>query len=304
MTEGNAKKIVGITREELSDILTSTFESHRGQGYFYNDADYDDPASYVIIYDKFLSRFDDDQRRLIEGQINTKMSEPSVHRIMDQGCGHANTLREITLRFGGQYSAGSFFGYGVSANLEAMWLGHKEQDPDLTEETRKLVENHGIHSFSSYRRDEDTNVHFFGIEDDIYRVMKDFPYELDLVISDNTYFHLVAPWMALKRTVDKLSLGGVAMVRTILESGVDHISQRPISREILLTLLQRDNPDYEIFSSSPESRHPVLTLIKKGKADFKTNIHLSLVSEGEHRYIRSFYSTNLQRDDLIAIDTF
>ena len=55
MTEDIAKPIlVGMTRGELEDKLASAFEYHRGRGYFHNDANYDDPTSYVIMTNFFL----------------------------------------------------------------------------------------------------------------------------------------------------------------------------------------------------------------------------------------------------------
>ena len=219
---------------------------------------------------------------------------------MDQGCGHANTLRKITHRFGRKYPAGKFFGYGVSGDLESMWLGHKKGDWDLTTEERELIERHGIHPFDSYG---ESNARFFGIEEDIHKVMKNFPYELDLVVSDNTYFHLLAPWMALKHTADRLSVGGVAMIRTI-PFDVDHILQSSISQNKLLRLLRRNNPDYEIISPPPEKDRRLLAVVKRAKTEFKTDIHISIVSEGDSRSVRSFYSRNPRRQNLVAIDMF
>ena len=90
------KKLIGITQPELEQQLAEFFEYNRGKGYFYCDANYDDPDLHQNIYDRLLSRFDNDQRRMIEDQVEFQMSKPGVHRIMDQGCGHANTLRKTT----------------------------------------------------------------------------------------------------------------------------------------------------------------------------------------------------------------
>jgi len=305
MTEVRTERvIVGITREELDNLLASIFEQHRKSGYFYNDCGGRCDPDWINTYDKILSKFDNEQKEFIENLVKSKMSLPGIHRIMDQGCAHANSLRELTERFVKEYPTNHFEGYGVSGSLKDMWLGSREWDREITPEQAKLMEKHGIHPFVSYRDEEERNVRFFGIEDDIHKVMKDFPYELDLVISDNTYFHLVAPWLALRRTADRLSVGGVILVRTCFTSGVDYTSGRLMSNETILRNLRGDNPEYQIVNSSPNKSHPTIAVIKTREVEFKTNQYLSLVSEGSHRYIRSFYSRDNPRLDCIAIDTF
>jgi len=298
--EKSKRTIIGLTRKELEGLLSYSFEDHRGRGYFYNDINFDDHASYEIIYDKLISHFAVDERETLETQIESQMSKPVLLRIMDQGCGYATTLSRITHRFAAKNMGGQFLGYGVSGDLKVMSLGFKKSRFELTEEEKTLIEKYGIHPFNTYRHD---NVQFFGIEDDLHQVMGSFPYNLDLVLSDHTYFHLIAPWLALKRTADRLTVGGVAMIRTLFQLGVRTFSHDQIKDEEFLGILEEENPGYELLSSHCRG-HRTLAVIKREDVTFKTNLHLGLVIDGKYKYLNSFYSKNPTGKDLIAVDTF
>ncbi|MDO8655826.1 MAG: hypothetical protein Q7K45_01180 [Nanoarchaeota archaeon] len=296
-------KIVGIRKSELEERLATSFKSVLGRGYFYMDCG-GRHMPWKNIYDKILSAFEDSKRETIEEAVAQKMSLPGIHRIMDQGCGHAQSLRETTLTFVRKYPDNEFLGYGITGCLGDVWLGGKVFDFQETPEQRKSVKEYGIHSFQERGR----NYQFFGIENDIHTIMKKFPYEVDLIFSDNTYFHLVAPWLALKRTVDKLNVGGVAMVRTLFNAKVHTFSYQEIDEEDIVNNLRQDNPHYEILSPTPGMDHRVLTIIKRGEAPFKTHQYLAGVEQksfDDTRYInaRNFYSPTLLRSPFLPIDT-
>ncbi len=292
-----------ITQAELEKTLASVFESHRGKGYYYMDHDHDHPMRETA-YDLLLSYFDDNQRRVIESQIQRTMSQIGTRRIMDQGCDHANSLSMITRRFSEQYPENEYHGYGVSGSLNDMWLEERTWENDMTIQQEELLRDHRIYSFKSWN-DRAENAQFFGIEDDIHKVMKRFPFPLDLVFSDNTYFHLFMPWLAMKRTADKLAVGGVALIRTLFQFPVDSATGRPMSDHSLVELLGKDNPEYEIISSNPERSRRVLAVVKNGDAEFKTNQYICSVetAECDSKSIRTFYSKKQQPVDFLAIDT-
>ena len=293
----------GMTNVDLESMLKSAFSHHLGRGYFYNDCNFDDPSSYVIIYDKILSQFGS-LRGVVEGKIFQQMSHEGVHRVMDQGCAHAVTLSRLLPRFSEQFPCGQFEGYGVSAHLKAMWLGRLKREYDFTDEEKSLFTENGIQPFWAYdNRYAQSNIHYFGIERDIHQVMKHFPFPLDLVISDNTYFHLVAPWMALKRTADCLAIGGVAIIRTLFIRKLRYMSGRKMSDSQYLHLLHKSNPDYEIIHSSLDDVHPVLAVIRHGNSAFRTHLHCgNVVHEG--KYLCEVYSRNMQKDDLLSLDNY
>src|SRR3989344_4190881 len=110
MADNRTKKVLlGMTRQKLEEMLVSSFEHHRGRGYFHMDYDYGE-FSWVNAYDRLLSSFDQNQREVLENQVKAVMAQPGIHRIMDQGCAHANTLREVTRRFSKEYYHGKFEG--------------------------------------------------------------------------------------------------------------------------------------------------------------------------------------------------
>ncbi len=298
MTNHRIKRIrSAITSVELDEHLKEVFESHQGKGYLYMDHDHGQPMRETA-YDRLLLYFDDNQREIIEAQIQRTMSQSGTHRIMDQGCGHANSLSAMTRRFSKKYPENEYHGYGVSASLEDMWLGHRTWEDDMTPQQEELLKDHEIYSFESWN-DQPEKVSFFGIEDDLHNVMERFPFPLDLVFSDHTYFHLLLPWLALKRTADKLAVGGVAMIRTAFTYKVSSDSGRQMSERSLVKLLQRDNLDYNIISPTSFGMHRVLAIIKNKETKFRTNQYVALVDDYA---VESFYSRKPQPADFLAID--
>ncbi|MBI2102406.1 hypothetical protein HYT55_01085 [Candidatus Woesearchaeota archaeon] len=289
-----------FTRDELEQTLASVFESHRGQGYAYMDHDYDRPMTETA-YDRLISYFDDDRRKLITSRVQETLSRAGTHHLMDQGCGHANSLNMVARRFARQFPQNEYRGYGVSASLEDMWLGQRAwEDDEMIEDDDKLLEKHNVCPFRSWD-DEKENVRFFGIEEDVHKMMEQFPYPLDLVFSDNTYFHLFMPWLALKRTADKLAVGGVAVIRTLFQFSVDSTTGRPMSERSLVELLEKDNPDYHILSSDLQRGRRVLAILKNGEAQFRTNQHICRIEtlqRGGYKYVGTFYSRKPQAHSL------
>ncbi len=279
------RSIVGITAEELEEKLASRFRNAVSWDvYGYLDYGLANDPNWKNTFDKLLRLFEDEKRRIIENQIDRTMSELGVHRIMDQGCGYANSLRDLTQRFSAAYPQSEFEGYGVSASRKDMQL----EQIELQRKKRQMPS-------------------FFGIEEDIHTVMKTFPHQLDLVISDHMYLHLVAPWLALKRTADKLIAGGVALLRTV-PLDVKYLSQQPMDSAELVELLKQDNPDYTIlisddmFVAKRELGWRVLAIIKQAEVPFVTNQYLAFVQEGYNRDVCSFYARQPVRNDLLSID--
>jgi len=290
-TMTDESKIVEIRKSELEERLAAAFRSEREGGYGYMDCG-GRHHPWKNIYYKILSAFESGERQTIEKAVTQRMSVPGIHRIVDQGCGHAQSLRETTITLAQKYPENEFLSYGITGCLKDVWLGGKVFDFAETPEQRELVQKYGIHSFQERGR----NYQFLGIEDDIHSVMKQFPYEVDLIFSDNTYFHLVSPWLALKCTADKLSVGGVALIRTIFNSYVYDSSYQRIEEEKIVNTLQQHNPHYEIISPTPGMDHRVLAIIKRGEAPFKTHQYLAWVEEKtfdntRYRNVRTFYVT-------------
>lgn len=304
MADTENRIIVEMKLQELEERLASAFESAKKIGGFYSDCGGRHHSNWRNIYDKILSAFDSSEQDIIEGTILQTMSQPGVHRIMDQGCGHAQSLLGITQKMASFYPDNEFLSYGITADLKEVWLGGKVFYFKETDEQRRLVKEYSIHSFQESGR----NYKFFGIEDDIHTVMKKCPYELDLIFSDNAYFHLVAPWLALKRTVDKLKVGGVAMVRTLFNATVHTFEDREMEEEEIVNNLRRNNPDYEILSPTAGQDHRVLVIIKREDIPFKTHQYLAWVDEKSfdknvYRNARTFYSTMPMQSLFLSIDT-
>ena len=299
MTNLPTKIIMKMQHSELEEILASAFESHREKGYFYMDCGGRHHGDWINIYDKILSSFNDDQRKFLEQQVQSTMSRPGIHRIMDQGCGHAQSLREVTVRLASHYPQNKFIGYGLSGSLKDIWLGGRKFDFHITSDQQRLIKVYGIQPF----QEKGENYEFFGVEDDLHTVMLRFPYLLDLVVSDNTYFHLAVPWLALKRTVDKLTMGGIALIRTLFNSKVNTFTQKVIADVQVLNNLRKDNVDYEVFSVNSKQDHRVLAIIKRGDNFFKTNLYLGWVEEEGYKKVKLFYSRKPQLN-LLAVDNF
>ncbi len=293
-----------FSAHDLDSRLVESFAGHLGRGYFYNDCNYDDPASYVIIYDKILAQFGSDRSK-IEEKIFNQISKGVVARVMDQGCAHGVTLSTLLRRFSTQFPTTRFEGYGVSADLKSMWLGRLKRDYEYSDAEKVLVTEKGIRPFSSYVcGEEEGPVRYFGIERDVHCVMKDFPFPLDLVISDNTYFHLVAPWLSLKRTVDSLAVGGVAMIRTLFVTQLRYMTGRIMGRGQYVDLLRRANPSFEIYHSSFRGHHPVLAVVRCDNVPFKTNVHIGRVVGVNTNYLHTFYSSRQVPDGLVSLDRY
>lgn len=243
-------------------------------------------------YTRLLSSFNPKVREYIETTIEKALSKGGTHRIMDQGCGQANSIREIIERFWLKYPENRFEGYGVSASLEDMSLAagtNSKEEIGFEEENKNR------------------NYCFNGIEEDVHQIMKCFPHPLDLVFSDKTYFHLVAPWLALKRTVDKLALGGVGIFGTLFPARVWGSALIELKDDILLYYLAKDNHrGYSLLSSGQnQSRcgHSVLAITKRKEVPFKTNMHLGMLWRGEKHFgIHPVYSREARYKDLLAVD--
>jgi len=304
MTDNQDKVIVEMKQQELDERLASAFESVRGRGYFYSDCGGRHHSNWKNTYDKILSAFECNEQKIIEEAVALRVLQPRVHRIMDQGCGHAQSLLELTLKLAQKYPENEFLGYGITGCLNDVWLGGRVFDFRITKEQQKLVQEHGIHSF----QERGKNYQFFGTENDIHKVMKQFPYELDVIFSDNTYFHLAAPWLALKQTMDKLSVGGIALIRTLFNSYIYNFSHQKMKEEEIVENLQEHNPHYEILSSTARMDHRVLAIIKRADTPFKTHHYLAWVDEKSfddqiYRNTITFYSKLSPPADFLAIDT-
>jgi len=153
-----------------------------------------------------------------------------------------------------------------------------------------------------------SNLKFFGVLQDVHQAMKDFPHPLDLVFSDHAYFHFMAPWLALKRTADKLSVGGVALIRTLLDGGnglVMDTNFKRIEPIDLIKSLREKNPNYNLLISDKRIDYRlVLGIIKKEDTPFKSNMYL--LDKGHRKpTLGSFnivYSDYFQ-PDLLSIDS-
>ncbi|PIN75824.1 hypothetical protein COV18_01430 [Candidatus Woesearchaeota archaeon CG10_big_fil_rev_8_21_14_0_10_37_12] len=291
-----------ITEDELVASFEAQFELHRGRSdYFYSDCGGRLSLDWQNVYEKLLDCFDPSQREQLENQVNSLFSQPGTHRIMDQGCGHAMSLNETTLRFAREHPNQHFEGYGLSTSIEDIWIGSKAEFNSLTSEEFDLLEKHGIRALKLLTAPENTA--FFGIEKDLHTALRNFPYNLDLVFSDNTYFHLVVPWMAAKHTAERLTRGGIALFRTIFQNRIIDTSTEPILEAELVKHLQDNNPGYEILTSSPRYGRLVLAIIKQKDSPFITNQHIGWKHNDSGRYLKTVYSEHLQKG-MIAIDDF
>ena len=176
-----------------------------------------------------------------------------------------------------------------------MHLGLKEWSSDFSDVDRDNLERYNIQPFM--RRYSPKNTRFFGIESDLHKTMKSFPYLLDLVFSDNTYFHLTVPWLALKRTFDRLNVGGVALVRTI------DLPNKWFNDELktkkFLSSLRDNNPSYKIFNA--KSGHEILGVIKNDDKPFITNLYVGKL-ERENDYNILTVMSDDSNDNLLRLD--
>ena len=294
-----------VTRSEVLGHLANSFEHARGRSYMYMDENYNAPWDHKNYFFDLLCSFPEKERVALEQQIDLQMASTGIKRIMDQGCARAKSLRKTTNHFADRFPYNRFFAYGLSGSLEDMDLGFLKEDDEIDEVEEISLNEFGIHPFDDYsKRDEEGKVRFFGIERDLHTAMKDFPFPLDLVITQNTYYHLSFPWMAFKHTADSLAVGGVAIVKSMPPFMIYDEQEKPIKIHSFLEYLQEDNLGYELVKSSYQDSHPLLAVIKRRDSPFRTHLHIGSVDRGEFKSYRTVYSRNLVRDDLIPIDFF
>lgn len=261
-----------ISREEIYRRLNEDFERHvKGRGYFHMDDGGRYYPSWVNEYDRLLGFFPRDIVSHIEGLVSSSMSRSGTHRIMQQGCGHASSLDFLLRRLAIRFPNSNFEGYAIGGDFNSLCLGLRDFDSDLTKEERRRKLEHGI--LPIMRRYSPSRVRYFFMERDIHQAMMDFPNQLDLVFSDNTYMHLTLPWLAMKRTIDKLAVCGVAVVRTIRLS--DRIQCIGLGKSNdFLDHLRRLNPSFRIYDAESGEGHAVVVVVKNEEKPFRTDLKM------------------------------
>ncbi|MBI4152797.1 hypothetical protein HY495_03740 [Candidatus Woesearchaeota archaeon] len=264
-------------------------------------------------FPRLLGYFDRQTRQFLEEKIFDHFDEQEKHqhtcRIMDQGCGVGNSIKEATFDY--EWMSGHsvlFEGYAVGGSLKQMTaLGRARRDTPPAEE---IMERPRIYHFPKPKPQYgvEQNVRLFGIAEDLHTVMKRFPYEVDLVFSDRTYMHLLAPWLAFKRTVERLAVGGVALVKT-LSAGqkLKNLSGKRVNDSFLLDQLREGNhPSYDLLSCSSGLNYgKTVAVIRNGSEPFRTDIYLGSIKNAWEREesIQCVYSKDEQQvAGLLAID--
>ncbi|MBS3169787.1 hypothetical protein J4210_04845 [Candidatus Woesearchaeota archaeon] len=311
--------LTGITEVELEQELAQEFDHIKDKKYTFFDQGFGEDERRRKIkhtFPRLLESFDRQTRQFLEDKIFDHFDEQEKQqqtcRIMDQGCGKAFSIRVATFdyEFMSRHTI-CFEGYAVGGALKQMTaLGRARRNTPPAEEKKTVPQ---IYHFPkpANRHGVEQNVRFYGIADDLHRVMKEFPYELDLVFSDMTYMHLLAPWLAFKRTVERLAVGGVALVRTLTnniysipERVVIDVSGEMINDSFLLNQLRESNhSNYDLFTSSDEV--PVTTaVIRKGDEPFRTDMYLGTIKDDSGREsIQCVYTEDEQQaTGLLAID--
>ncbi|MBI4152796.1 hypothetical protein HY495_03735 [Candidatus Woesearchaeota archaeon] len=274
---------------KLERYLAAAFERVRDDSYLYLDEE-------GIIYDELLGNFSAGQKERLQQQIAKTMAKPGVHRIMDQGCGYANTLWKVTSNFAQAHTNNQFEGYGVTAALRYMRSGRNKKDQTEWTQEDEFAGRYGMYPFASTVG----NASYYGLEKDLHTAMRDFPRQLDLIISDHTYFHLAAPWLVFKHTADRLRVGGTAIIRNLFYKPV-HIRPEEVlglSPKEIVQRLEEINPGYDFLLEKNDRISTTLAVIRrKQDVPFRTNISLRFVGWGYGQYFRE-----TPDDDFVSID--
>ncbi|MBS3169788.1 hypothetical protein J4210_04850 [Candidatus Woesearchaeota archaeon] len=288
MQTNEAKKQEQISR--LERYLATAFEQVRGASYSFLDEEGN-------VYDELLRNFSAEQQERLLQQISRTMAKPGVHRIMDQGCGEGNTIWKITSNFAQAHPDNQFEGYGVTAALEYMKSGNSTKDPaEWSQEEDEFAHQYDMYPFASTVK----NASLYGLEQDLHTAMRDFPRQLDLAISDHTYFHLAAPWLVFKRTADRLRTGGTAIIRNLFYEPVyirpeEVLGLRPTE---IVRRLEEINQGYEFLLEETDRISATLAIIRKRQdVPFRTNISLRSV-----RWDLSHYFRETPNDNFLSID--
>lgn len=238
----------------------------------------------VDIFDRYGSRvttlsesigiFPEDIRNTVNGAVDRILKSPKTVRIMEQGGGLGTGLLH-TLRMRNEALPGArVIGYTVTAPAHFDRLIRARSEVTWTCSGENSEGERSIDRASAFADLNDhTRVVCTGA--DLHSVFYSNIGTFDIVYSDNTYQHLLIPLLVLVKTINALSLNGLAIIQKIFRRrGRDwdlHDSKQN-DIEFLFERWRKLNPGYKIISS--KSGELGLAVERNTEEAFQSNLYL------------------------------
>lgn len=301
MAKSNITRWEPICEGEVRAVLNKSFDSIRGSNFGVLDT----PFSHT------LSDLPKKVRSEAKGMVVSSLGQPGDVTIMEQGCcqgkGLAEAMNEARKH---KENDDLIIGYGVTASpdLTGSLPGKVSPDEADQEKTYKQIEE--VLGEGQLHRPFQPNGIAKVIAEDIHTVCSTIQKKFNLIFSDNTYYFLSLPWMALKKAVDSLKIGGVALIRGITQDNVYDADCRQVSNETVVEMLKVLNPGYKIsLLPSKYSMKRGILVQKEEDVLFQTGLHVGQLVDifenpkGEAKWLKSVFFEGKEQPEFLSLDS-